>query len=1214
MAQQTPKRLADWEVLETREVPAASLLADLNTAGGSSFNPYGGNSGFTIEGKAVFIASDGATQGVYVSDGSAKGTTRIATVTADQKSYASDMMSTGSKGFFEVITNTMGTKLWVTDGTAAGTKPMNTELPGAYSGREAIVNGKYLFEETKHDHVTYNSTTTVRSTDGTTTTTLATLPSFMERFTVVGDRAFFLQRTFDQKTMEPVHTIWTTDATVSGTKAFMTLPSGVQLGSQMENNWAGWLNGKLYFAANDLTYDPDSGMTGHGEELWVSDGTEAGTKMLKDIATGTSTSWMPYSTPQIDSSNPEQFATLGNSVYFTAEDGVHGQELWVTDGTEDGTKRISQINTDGPMSNRFNVPGPLQNITVLDGKLYFTNFADGDITQLYTTNGETVTKLSNFSFAKAAPGANTVVGGAIEILGSSRGRVLFGQGIDEHGTTLWSTDGTPNGTKQVLTNGKPLSKVDLIANLGDRSLVVGNNGTTGIQLFSTDGTSAKLVTAINKGTQDSLAKEYVAVGNKAYFTAMASDGRSTVYVTDGKSAPNQVIRLEPRPTGFETTPSWLQQYADQLTVSNGKVFFISAVGSMGRQLWVTDGGAAKLLMQLDSVPTQDLVANYSGVQLGISNLTDAGSKLYFSIDAPGRGQQLYWTDGTRENTKLVTTMVSLAFGEGNPFNENRAVMPMMPMAGVNGKVYFASGNGLTGNQLWVSDGTAKGTVQLTNAGIGGGYFSNSLQTQPTDLTVVGNKVFFIANPVDGGGGGGLFYTEGTAAKTKFVTGVSVSTSNQLYPGNVSSMLRRVGMVAANGKVFFPGADTPYGIQLYSSDGTEEGTQRLTLLGDMSEWYGDMGEYSARNAQIAGLTTVGKQVYFSAFDRNQGRQLYVTDGTVGGTRVLTKLGDGKTVDGPFGGPPTGGGASPTPLAVVGNQFLFVADDGVNGREVWVTDGTTKGTRMAVELNKGQATSFPEMRVGEGFFATAAVLSDRVIFTATGDNRGSEPWSVPFTTLGIPAPTTPPVVPPTVTPRVISSFSVRAVENTLFTANLASVQLHANPNYRVRINWGAGILPSDGRITRLTPTGSSYTISGTGQLARLGANGVTVSVMSGTTTVLSFPVTVTVDDAPWTVAGRTVTTTLANPFTGVVATITDRNLTGGQASDYTASIKWSNGRTTTGTVRRKAHGEFEVTGTNRFTTSGRQTVSVTITSVAGRSASATSTFTLTGTPRK
>ena len=63
-----------------------------------------------------------------------------------------------------------------------------------------------------------------------------------------------------------------------------------------------------------------------GEELWKSDGTEEGTVMVKDI-------WPTYQ----KSSQPHNFVATTDYLYFVADDGVHGKELWRTDGTEEGT-------------------------------------------------------------------------------------------------------------------------------------------------------------------------------------------------------------------------------------------------------------------------------------------------------------------------------------------------------------------------------------------------------------------------------------------------------------------------------------------------------------------------------------------------------------------------------------------------------------------------------------------------------------------------------------------------------------------------------------------------------------------------------------------------------------------------------------------------------------------------------------------------------------
>ena len=75
----------------------------------------------------------------------------------------------------------------------------------------------------------------------------------------------------------------------------------------------------------------------HGEELWRSDGTEAGTALVADIAGGAA------------GSDPRQLTRLGTTVFFTADEGSFGEELWKTDGTGQGTAPITDINP-GPDS------------------------------------------------------------------------------------------------------------------------------------------------------------------------------------------------------------------------------------------------------------------------------------------------------------------------------------------------------------------------------------------------------------------------------------------------------------------------------------------------------------------------------------------------------------------------------------------------------------------------------------------------------------------------------------------------------------------------------------------------------------------------------------------------------------------------------------------------------------------------------------------------
>ena len=89
----------------------------------------------------------------------------------------------------------------------------------------------------------------------------------------------------------------------------------------------------------------------HGWELWVSDGTREGTVMLEDI------------NPDGDSF-PRNLTCVSNILYFTADDGVHGEELWKSDGTPAGTILVNDINGSGGSSPH--------NLTDVNGTLYFS--------------------------------------------------------------------------------------------------------------------------------------------------------------------------------------------------------------------------------------------------------------------------------------------------------------------------------------------------------------------------------------------------------------------------------------------------------------------------------------------------------------------------------------------------------------------------------------------------------------------------------------------------------------------------------------------------------------------------------------------------------------------------------------------------------------------------------------------------------------------------
>ena len=201
------------------------------------------------------------------------------------------------------------------------------------------------------------------STDG---TDLAVDIASGGEFIEFNDKLYF--SAFDSETGDE---LWATDGTEAGTSLVADINTNSNYSSFPQDFTE--FNGKLYFSARSVE---------SGDELWVSDSTSSGTSLVADInpgffnAYGTDDTY-PYG------SDPRYLTEFNGKLYFNADDGENGTELWVSDGTSDGTQILKDINT----SDSYDGNSFVRGFTEFNGRLYFGAFDEENGFELWVTDG-----------------------------------------------------------------------------------------------------------------------------------------------------------------------------------------------------------------------------------------------------------------------------------------------------------------------------------------------------------------------------------------------------------------------------------------------------------------------------------------------------------------------------------------------------------------------------------------------------------------------------------------------------------------------------------------------------------------------------------------------------------------------------------------------------------------------------------------------------------
>jgi ELWxxDGT repeat protein len=427
----------------------------------------------------------------------------------------------------------------------------------------------------------------------------------------------------------------------------------------------------------------------------------------------------------------------------------------------------------------------------------------------------------------------------------------------------------------------------------------------------------------------SFPKDLIEFKDKLYFVANDGETGLALYASDGSTEGTQLV-TDIYPGIYNSQARFYISPLYGLTESNDKLYFTADNGETGRELFVSDGTAEGTQLVKDIFPGESKYDdNYNSSP---SNLTEFKDKLYFSADDGVHGRELFVSDGTAEGTQLF---VDLFPGEDSYGNSNSS--DPSSFVEFKDKLYFSANDGESGNELFVSDGTAEGTQLVADLSPGKNIDGNSNGSYPFELTEFNDKLYFIASTKETGGE--LFVSDGTAEGTQLLVDLDPGKDQYGY-GDGSSPLE---LTEFNGKLYFTAFNSETGNELYVSDGTAEGTQ---LLVDLNP--GKNAEVFQNGSFASDLVVFDNKLYFAADDGVHGRELFVSDGTAEGTQLVTDL---FPRENSYGG---NNGSDPANLTVVGDELFFSANNGSTGAELFklTADDSSGGIPIPIDNSDGE----------------------------------------------------------------------------------------------------------------------------------------------------------------------------------------------------------------------------------------------------------------------
>lgn len=414
--------------------------------------------------------------------------------------------------------------------------------------------------------------------------------------------------------------------------------------------------------------------------------------LLKDIRTGS------------NSSSPYALTVIGNTIFFAANNGFNGTELYKTDGTGTNTLLVKDINPTAGTSSSC------QYFVNLNGLLVFVADNGTNGFEIWKSDGSNAGTSMVLDINPGATDANPI---NLTVVGNY---VYFVANDGTNGIELWRTDGTAAGTTMVKDiwagsgNGSPA----YLTNVNGTLFFQANDGFNGIELWKSDGTNAgtSMVKDIYLGFNSSNPNALANVNGTLYFSAETANNGAEIWKSNGTSSGTVLVK-DINPGTGSSSPSGF-------TIAGSNIFFSAYTPLTGFELFVTDGTNAGTSLVKD--------INSGTASSSLASACVANGQIYFSANDGAFGNELWTSNGTTSGTYMLSDINPGANGS-NP----------LAIIQFNGVLYFRATTAVNGSEMFKSDGTAAGTSMIADMALG------SINSDAGGFVPMNGTIYFPAN-------------------------------------------------------------------------------------------------------------------------------------------------------------------------------------------------------------------------------------------------------------------------------------------------------------------------------------------------------------------------------------------------------------------------------------------------------------------------------------